>query len=291
MAQATTVAAALEEAHGWDRGTVRIVPITTSGDRIQDRPLADIGGKALWTKELDRALLDGTTDFSVHSLKDVESIRPEAIRIAAVLERADPRDRIIGADSIGALKGGAVVGTSSPRRQAQLLALRPDLEIVSLRGNVDTRLGKLAAGEVDAILLAAAGLDRLGKVGVGAPVPIEQMLPAPGQAVIALECRSDDEATAAALARIDHASTHAAARAERAFTAALGGTCHSPVAAMAALADGWIRLRAEMLAEDGSMRIQDEAEFGPEDGEAAAALARSMLGRAPDAIRRLFEAG
>jgi hydroxymethylbilane synthase len=289
MAQATMVAAVLESAHGWDRGTVRIVPITTSGDRIQDRPLADIGGKALWTKELDRALLDGATDFSVHSLKDVESVRPGAIRIAAVLERADPRDRIIGADSIGTLKGGAVVGTSSPRRKAQLLALRPDLEIVSLRGNVDTRLGKLAAGEVDAILLAAAGLDRLGKGAVGAPVPIEQMLPAPGQAVIALECRTGDEATAAALVRIDHAGTHAAARAERAFTTALGGTCHSPVAALATIADGLIRLRAEILAEDGSMRIEDEAEFGLDDGEEAAALARAMLGRAPDAIRRLFE--
>jgi len=289
MAQATLVAAALEAAHGWNQGTVRIIPFTTSGDRIQDRPLAEVGGKALWTKELDRALLDGSTDFSVHSLKDVESVRPEAIGIAAVLERADPRDRIIGAESIDSLKGGAVVGTSSPRRKAQLLALRPDLKIVSLRGNIDTRLGKLATGQMDAIMLAGAGLSRLGRDGVGAPVPIEQMLPAPGQAVIALECRVEDEATAAALGRIDHAETHAAARAERSFTAALGGTCQSPVAALATIADGRVRLRAELLAEDGSMRIQDETEFGLDDSEAAAALARAMLGRAPDAIRKLFE--
>ena len=289
MAQATMVAAALEAAHGWDAGAVTVIPITTSGDRIQDRPLAEVGGKALWTKELDRALLDGSTDFSVHSLKDVESDRPDTIRIAAVLERADPRDRIIGAVSIEALKGGAVIGTTSPRRKAQLLALRPDLTIVSLRGNVGTRLGKLAAGEVDAILLAAAGLDRLGKTDVGAPVAIEQMLPAPGQAVIALECRNGDEATATALARIDHSATRAASSAERSFTAALGGTCHSPVAALAMVEQGRIRLRAEILAEDGSMRVQDEAEFEPGDSGAAAALAEAMLGRAPDAIRKLFE--
>ena len=289
MAQAAMVAAALEEAHGWDRGTVRIVPITTSGDRIQDRPLAEVGGKALWTKELDRALLDGITDFSVHSLKDVESDRPAAIRIAAVMARADPRDRIIGAESVSSLRGGAVVGTSSPRRAAQLLALRPDLNIVSLRGNIDTRLGKLASGEMDAILLAAAGLDRLGKDGIGTPVPIEQMLPAPGQAVIALECRAGDDSTAAALTRIDHVETHVTSRAERAFTAALGGTCHSPVAALATISDGLIRLRAEILAEDGSMRIQDESEFGLDDDDSAGALARAMLDRAPDAIRKLFE--
>jgi hydroxymethylbilane synthase len=287
MAQARLVAAALTAAHGWHANAVEIVPITTTGDRVQDRPLADIGGKALWTKELDRALLAGRTDCSVHSLKDVESERPDALRIAAVLERADPRDRIIGAESIPALRQGAVVGTSSPRRKAQLLALRPDLVIVPLRGNVDTRLGKLASGEMDAIVLAAAGLDRLGR-DAGTPVPLDTMLPAPAQAVIALECRADDSRTLEALGRIDDPGAHEAILAERAFTAALGATCHSPVAALATVTGDQIALRAEILAEDGSARIADQAMFDAGDLDVPAALARAMLARAPDSIRRLF---
>ncbi|HET7709216.1 MAG TPA: hydroxymethylbilane synthase [Sphingomicrobium sp.] len=290
MAQATKVASALEVANRWAAGDVQIVTITTSGDRIQDRPLADIGGKALWTKELDKALLDGVTDFSVHSLKDVESDRPRGIQLAAVRPRADVRDRIIGAPSIAELKRGAVVGTSSPRRQAQLLALRPDLRIVPLRGNVDTRLGKLEAGDMDAIILAAAGLIRLGRKSLGAPIPIAQMLPAPGQAVIAMECRADDTLTVLALRLVDDAATHAAIDAERAFTAALGATCHSPVAALATIDRGRIRLRAQLLAEDGSASIADETRFEIGEIGAAAAFARAMLERAPAAIRTLFDA-
>jgi len=288
MAMAAKVASALEVANRWPAGDVKIVPITTSGDKIQDRPLADIGGKALWTKELDRALLDGATDFSVHSLKDVESERPKAIQLAAVRPRADVRDRIIGAESIIALKQGARVGTSSPRRRAQLLSLRPDLEIVPLRGNVDTRLAKLEAGEMDAMVLAAAGLDRLGKRRVGTAIPIEQMLPAPAQAVIAMECRTDDTVTMQALKAIDDAGTHAAILAERAFTAALGATCHSPVAALAVLERGKLRLKAQLFAEDGSDSIADEARFDCGDLKAAAALAKAMLDKAPPAIRSLF---
>ena len=288
LAMAAKVASALEVANRWAAGDVKIVPITTSGDRIQDRPLADIGGKALWTKELDRALLDGQTDLSVHSLKDVESVRPEQIRLAAVRPRADVRDRIIGADSIAALKKGARVGTSSPRRRAQLLKLRPDLEIVPLRGNVDTRLAKLEGGEMDAMVLAAAGLDRLGKRKVGNAIPIEQMLPAPAQAVIAMECRADDAVTLQALRLVDDAGTHHAILAERAFTAALGATCHSPVAALAVLERGKIRLRATLYAEDGSACVSDEARFGCGDLEAASALAAAMLDQAPAAIRSLF---
>src|SRR5262249_36832495 len=140
---------------------VQIVEITTTGDKVKDRPLAEIGGKALWTKELDRALLAEEVDFCVHSMKDVESIRPKDIHIAAVRPRGDVRDRIVGAASIGELKQGAVVGTSSPRRKAQLLRLRRDLKIVALRGNVETRLAKVQGGEVDATLLSAAGLKRL----------------------------------------------------------------------------------------------------------------------------------
>jgi hydroxymethylbilane synthase len=158
LAQARKVAAAIETAQRWPDGWVQIVEITTTGDKVQDRPLAELGGKALWTKELDRALLAEEVDFCVHSMKDVESVRPKEIHIAAVRPRGDVRDRIIGAESIDALKKGATVGTSSPRRTAQLLRLRPDLKIVPLRGNVETRLAKVEAGEVDATLLAAAGL-------------------------------------------------------------------------------------------------------------------------------------
>ena len=184
LAQAHLVAGALRAAHGWNEEAVEIVPITTTGDVIQDRPLAEIGGKLLWTKELDRCLIDGRTDFSVHSMKDVETIRPEAFTIAAYLPREDTADRLIGADSLDALRQGAVVGTSSPRRKAQLLARRPDLEIVPIRGNVQTRLSKVGS-EVDATLLAAAGLNRLGMNDVG--VPIRELLPAPAQGAVGIE--------------------------------------------------------------------------------------------------------
>src|ERR671929_2158663 len=161
LAQARKVASAIEAAQRWPDGWVQIIPITTTGDQVQDRPLAEIGGKALWTKELDRALMEGEVDFCVHSMKDVESVRPAGIHLAAVRPRGDVRDRIIGAESIDALKQGAVVGTSSKRRAAQLLRLRPDLKIVPLRGNVETRIAKVESGEVDATLLASAGLKRL----------------------------------------------------------------------------------------------------------------------------------
>ena len=181
LAQAHMVADALSVTHGL---ASEIVPITASGDLIQDRPLADVGGKALWTKELDRCLIDGRTDISVHSMKDVETIRPPSLVIAAMLKRADTRDRLIGAASIAALPKGAVIGTSSPRRSAQLLAVRPDLKPVTLRGNVQTRLAKLARGEAEATLLAAAGLDRLG-MDIGVPL---DLLPAPAQGAIGVEC-------------------------------------------------------------------------------------------------------
>jgi hydroxymethylbilane synthase len=289
LAQARMTARALEQAHGWARGAVSIVTVRTSGDRIQDRPLADIGGKALWTKELDLALLGGETDCSVHSMKDVESARPPALLIAAMLERADVRDRLIGAGSFADLPPHAVVGTSSPRRAAQVARIRPDLRIVSIRGNVDTRLAKREAGEVDATLLAAAGLDRLERGEVGSPIATDLMLPAPAPGAIGIECRSDDARVLALLRAIDHADTSAAVAAERAFTLALGGTCHSPIAALATVDDGNIHFRCEILSEDGAERVRDEAHFAVGDLDAPAALARAMLGRAPLAIRRLFE--
>ncbi|HYC64502.1 MAG TPA: hydroxymethylbilane synthase [Reyranellaceae bacterium] len=289
LAQARMVAAALEEAHGWNRGSVDIVTVKTSGDRIQDRPLAEVGGKALWTKELDLALLAGETHCSVHSMKDVESERPETLLIAAMLQRADVRDRLIGAASISEIPQSARVGTSSPRRAAQLRRLRPDLEILSIRGNVDTRLAKLAAGEVDATLLAAAGLDRLGHDDVGTAIEPDEMLPAPSQGAIGIECRTDNAAAVELLKAIDHVETHQAVLAERAFCRALGGTCHSPVAALARFEGGKIAFSCEISSEDGRERLAQKARFPIGDLEAPAKLARRMLAEAPPAIRRLFE--
>ena len=289
LAQASETAAALEAAHGWPAGTVEVVPMTTTGDRVQDRSLAAIGGKELWTRELDRALLAGEVDACVHSMKDVESERPPELTIAAMLERADPRDRLIGAGSVDDLGQGAVIGTSSPRRAAQLKRLRPDLVAQVLRGNVETRLGKLADGEVDATLLAAAGLDRLG-LDVGFPVSLDILLPAPGQAAIGIECRSDDDAAAALVAAINHPDTFDCVEAERAFTRALGGSCASPVAALGSILAEGVRLRVQILSADGRELVEDEGRFARGDGEGPAALARAMLDRAPAAVRSLFDA-
>src|SRR5438874_6609950 len=225
LAQARKVAAAIETAQRWPDGWVEIITIATTGDKVQDKPLAEIGGKRLWTKELDRALIEGEVDFCVHSMKDVESTRPEGIHIAAVRPRGDVRDRLIGAESIDRLKQGAVVGTSSPRRKAQLLRLRPDLKIVPLRGNVETRLRKVESGEVDATLLAAAGLKRLDLVA-GTAIPTEIILPPPGQAVIGMECRTNDTMTQSVLTTVNNQITYDCVMAERAFSRALGGTCH-----------------------------------------------------------------
>ena len=289
LAQARMVAEALERAHGWEPGRVELHAVKTSGDRIQDRPLAEVGGKALWTKELDLSLLAGETDCSVHSMKDVESDRPGTLAIAAMLARADVRDRLIGAASIGVLPRGALVGTSSPRRAAQVRRLRPDLRTVSIRGNVDTRLAKQAAGEVDATLLAAAGLDRLGRGDIGTAIDLSIMLPAPAQGAIGIECRADDAMTASLLGAIDHRATHQAVLAERAFCLALGGTCHSPVAAYARVEGEEIAFVCEILSEDGGERVAEAARFPVGDLETPAELARAMLAKAPPSIRRLFE--
>ncbi|MCP3736049.1 hydroxymethylbilane synthase [Sphingomonas sp. RP10(2022)] len=287
LTQAGMVRDALCAAHGWRAEEVALVVIRTTGDRVQDRPLAEIGGKALWTKELDRALLDDEIDAAVHSMKDVETIRPAAIRIAAMLPRADVRDRLIGAESIAAIAAGAVVGTSSPRRRAQLLRLRPDLNVVIFRGNVDTRLAKLAAGEADATLLAAAGLDRLGRDGIGRAIPTDVMLPAPAQGAVGIEVRSDDTRAATIVGKIDDAATSACVLAERALLAGLGGDCHSPIAALAALSGEMLTLRAELLAEDGSLFVEGNGE-GTDGALVAAELAADLLDRAPDVVRRLF---
>jgi hydroxymethylbilane synthase len=286
--QAEMVADALRAAHRWPASAVEIVPIRTTGDKVQDRALAEIGGKALWTKELDRALLDHQIDFAVHSMKDVETIRPPEIVIAAMPPRADPRDRLIGADSLAALPPNARVGTSSPRRAAQVRRIRPDAQILLFRGNVDTRLRKLAEGEADATLLAAAGLDRLGRGDIG--MPLDDLLPAPAQGAIGIEARADDLETLALLAAIDHDATSACVLAERALLFALGADCHSPVAALARTDGLHIHLRAEILSEDGSLCEAGETRFAIDDDQAPAALARALLGRAGPALRSLFAA-
>ncbi len=272
LVQARMVADALRAAHGWAESAIEIVPIVTTGDVVQDRPLAEVGGKALWTKELDACLAEGRTDLSVHSMKDVETIRPDLFAIAAMLKRADTRDRLIGADSIEGLPEGATVGTSSPRRSAQLLARRPDLRIVSIRGNVQTRLAKIARGEMDATLLAAAGLDRL-RIAEGAPL---DLLPAPAQGAIGVETLAACADLRPLLDAIDHRPTHDAVNAERAFLAALGGDCHSAIAALAVGAT----VRAEILSADGREVHEGEGE--------AEALAHRLLDQASPALRAVF---
>jgi hydroxymethylbilane synthase len=290
MIQARKVAAALEVAERWPAGQVEIHPITTSGDRISDRPLAEVGGKGLWTKEIDQALIDGEVDFTVHSMKDVEVIRPPEIRLAAIRPRLYVEDKLIGAASLDELKEGAVVGTSSPRRAAQLLSARPDLKIVPLRGNVETRLKKLESGEVDATVLSAAGLYRLGLDHIGVALPFEIMLPAPGQGALGVECRAGDTDCMQLLKLLDDRTGRSEVMAERAFARALGGSCHSPVAALAKVDRMKVHLTAEILSADGRERIRDEASFVVGDEEAPGQLARDMLARAPEAVRKLFAA-
>ncbi len=279
---------ALVTAHGLSPDDVEIVVIKTTGDQVQDRALAEIGGKALWTKELDRAMLDGDIDLAVHSMKDVETIRPDPIVISAMLPRADVRDRIIGPTGIDALRNGAVIGTSSPRRAAQLRRLRPDLSIVLLRGNVDTRLNKVASGDIDATLLAAAGLDRLGRPGVGTAIEIDVMLPAPAQGAVGIETRRADSDTTALVAAIADTSTMACVRAERALLLALGADCHSPMAALAVMEGDTLWLRAELFNADGSAHIAGEARGPANDLRFARELAHDLLAAAPEAVRALF---
>ena len=286
MAQAEEAQRRLVAAH--PGLVVEIVPVTASGDKIQDRPLAEIGGKALWTKELDQWLLDGEIDFAVHSSKDVETLRPAQIAIAAILPREDVRDVLVGAASIRALPQGAVVGTSAPRRAAQLLHARPDLKVVSFRGNVATRLAKLAAGEADATLLARAGLNRLGESGTGHPLEPHEWLPAPGQGAIAIECRADDAATRGLLAAIDHAPSRHAVLAERALLAALGGNCHSPIAVLTEAEGPQLVMRAAIFSPDGAEKVERTARFAPGDSAAPAALAAQLLAEAPEAVRVHF---
>jgi hydroxymethylbilane synthase len=255
---------------------IELVPIVTEGDRILDRALAEVGGKGLFLKELQEALLDGRADLAVHSLKDMPAEEPEGLRIAALLEREDPRDAVVSTSGRGlaGLPAGARVGTSSPRRKAQLLALRPDLEVVLMRGNVGTRLSKLERGDCDALLLACAGLKRLG-LGhrVAEVLPVEAMVPAPGQGIVAVECRDGDTRLLKRLAPLDDPESRLAARAERAFAAALGGSCHLALGAHAVREGGRLRLTGFFAPGDGLSPIRATHAASEEDPEA---LGRSL---------------
>jgi hydroxymethylbilane synthase len=250
---------------------IEIVTIRTTGDAIQDRPLSEAGGKGLFVKEIEEALFAGRIDAAVHSMKDMPTLQPPGLAIAAFLPREDARDVLIAGDvaRIADLKQGAIVGTSALRRRAQLLHRRPDLQIVTLRGNVDTRLAKREAGTVEATLLALAGLKRLGLAHVGNPVPEDEMLPAVGQGAVCIECRVDDSRTRSWLAAIDHAPTATCVEAEHAMLAVLDGSCRTPIAGHAVLAgDGELYLRGLIGKPDGSALIFSERRGAASDAGA-----------------------
>ena len=268
------VARALGAAEDSIEDAVVLVPIVTTGDRIQDRRLMDVGGKALFTKEIEQALIDGRIDLAVHSLKDVPADMPPGLALAAIPEREDPRDAFVSLAHAGldALPKGARVGTASLRRQAQLLAARPDLRIEMLRGNVDTRLNKLAAGDFEAILLAASGLNRLGRAEVITErLDLERFVPAPGQGALAIQTRQEDAAAAWAQA-LNHVPTAVAVAAERGAMLALEGSCRTAVGAHAVIEGGRLALTAEILAPDGSGRWRRSGEIDSPTAQAAHAL-------------------
>lgn len=282
MWQAEHVQSLLRAAH--PQLPVELVPMSTQGDRVLDRALAEVGGKGLFVKELEVAMQEGRADIAVHSMKDVPSELPPGLAIVAVLPRANPLDAFISRRfrRFEDLPHGARVGTSSPRRQAQLRHARPDLRLELLRGNVDTRLRRLDEGGLDAILLACAGLERLG-IGhhITQQLSVELSLPAVGQGVIGIESRADDERSRAVLAVLHHADSFTRLVAERSFAAALGGSCHSPIAAHATLDDGALTVHGFIGAPDGSETYRDRV-GGP-------AIEAESLGR--ELARRMQAAG
>ncbi len=294
LAQAQEVLAGLKAPHDSSRQEFEVSIIKTSGDRIQDRPLAEAGGKGLFTKEIEEALLAREIDLAVHSMKDVPTILPAGLTIECYLPRADVRDAFISpkAASLTQLPAAAVVGTSSLRRQAQVKRLRPDLKVVPLRGNVDTRLRKLQEGAVDATLLACAGLTRLGLSGrITQAVSVDDMLPAVAQGAIGVEIRADDDRTAHLLAPINHAQTALAVAVERAFLARLDGSCKTPIAGLAQLvAPDRLLFRGQILAPDGRRAHATRREGRPETAIAMAeeAAAELIALAGPDFFRALF---
>jgi hydroxymethylbilane synthase len=263
LIQARQARSALAKATGLAPEQIEISIIRTSGDKIQDRPneasLADAGGKGLFTKEIEEALLSGAIDFAVHSSKDIPAVLPTGLTLAAFLPREDPRDALVShkAKTLRDLPRNARLGTSSPRRQALLMRARPDLRIVPLRGNVETRLRKIEAGEMDAAVLAVAGLKRLGLFSaIATALEVDEFLPAAGQGAIAIETRATDESAQAHAAAIDDADTHTALAAERAFLAALGGSCRTPIAGHARIDGDTVTFRGLLAKTDGSETIE-----------------------------------
>jgi hydroxymethylbilane synthase len=272
LAQARMVRARLAAQQGVDEEHIALTIIRTTGDMIQDRTLAQAGGKGLFTKEIEAALRAGAIDLAVHSAKDMPTMLPDGLTITAVLAREDPRDVFISrvAKTLRELRAGAVVGTASLRRQAIVKRLRPDLEVVPIRGNVDTRLRKLDEGVVDATLLALAGLKRLGLTQAATSVfAVDEFLPAVGQGIVAIETRADDAATRNLLDAINHPETATALVAERAFLEVLDGSCRTPIAGHATIAAGRLHFRGLIAKPDGSAAFECMRE-GP--ASAAAAL-------------------
>lgn len=267
--QANTVRAALLAAHGHlDAEEVALEIIKTSGDKVLDMPLLELGGKGLFTKELEDGLLEGRLDIAVHSTKDMPTANPPGLELACFLVREDPRDAFLSpkAGGIDALEQGSVVGTASLRRQAQILARRPDLKVITFRGNVETRMRKLSDGQADATMLAFAGLKRLGYADKATAVlATDEMLPAPAQGAVCIQCRSDDGAVKQLLAPLNDAATATAVTAERAFLAALEGSCRTPIAALAVLEHPVLRLRGKLLSPDGRHCFEITREGLPAD--------------------------
>ena len=272
LAQAEQVRAGLAAAHDALRADdIELVAIRTTGDRVTDRPLAEVGGKGLFAKEIEEALLAGDVDIAVHSMKDLETALPDGISAPCAPPREDPRDALVStvADSIAALPAGAVVGTASQRRRAHLKRAREDLEVVAFRGNVDTRLAKVERGDVSATLLALAGLNRLGLAGRAAAVlEPEEMLPAAGQGAVGVECRSGDARAHELLAPLDDPDTRACVTCERGVLAALDGTCRTPIAAYARLVGNRLQLTARVFRADGSDMLEARRDGVPADAEA-----------------------
>ena len=288
LAQANEARRRLAEARGWEIERIALKVIRTSGDVIQDRPLAEAGGKGLFTKEIDAALLAGAIDAAVHSAKDLPSIMPDGVEIGGYLPREDVRDALISAfaDTLEGLPHGATFGAASLRRQAQALRLRPDLKPTLLRGNVETRLSKAEAGAVGATLLALAGLKRLGLAHrARAVLDVDKFLPAPGQGAIAITARSADAHALEALKAISDSETSVALTAERAFLAELEGSCRTPIAGLARLEAGGLRLVGEVLRPDGSERFDVVRQGAPQDAEMIGREAgRELAARLPEGV-------
>jgi hydroxymethylbilane synthase len=284
LAQTAEVATALAAAHAElaPPGAIETVTIRTTGDKVLDRSPNAIGGKAIFTKEIEEALLDRRIDIAVHSSKDMPTVLPSGLLLAGCLPREDPRDAFLSlhADSLRELAYGAVVGTSSLRRRAQILHERAGLEVVAMRGNIETRIKKLDAGEVDAAVLALAGLKRLHLEGrATAIVPVEEMLPAPAQGAIALEICVEDERAARYVTAINHAPSSLCVAAERAFVAELGGDCRMPIAALAQIEGGMLQFRAALFKPDGSTCLMTARDGAPGEALALATDAGRELSR------------